>query len=374
MKKVCLSTLISIVLFAVVGMMSTVSAQCPPNEFYSPANQGEWENYNLGDFVLENGGVLPNCNQAYVTFGKLNAKKDNVIVFTIMYSGTHKNMAPLVGSGKAIDTDKYFVIMPNLLGNGISTSPSNTSGGYAMGAFPHVTVGDMVRAQHQLVTEKFGVNEVQMVTGWSMGGQQTFEWAVRYPNMVKRAVPIGASLKACPWNKILTDMVMSSLKDDPNFNDGFYTSPHVCQTGLRNLGHLFALIGASKEMYQGEHYKRMGFASQEDYMVRVWENHFVDMDPNNLITMAWAWQHADASLNTGGDLVKAQKSIKAKVWPIVYTEDMMFDESDIVEQCEYIKDCKICRIPSHWGHFATFGFFPEDAAAIEKVWSDILAL
>ena len=373
MKKVCFTTMISIVLFAIVGMVSNVSAQCPENEFYSPKNQGPSESYDLGDFVLENGAVLPHCQQAYVTFGKMNANKDNVIVFTIMYSGTHKNMAPLVGPGKAIDTDKYFVIMPDLLCNGISTSPSNTVGGYAMGAFPKVTVGDMVRAQHQLVAEKFGVKEVQMVTGWSMGGQQVFEWAVRYPNMVKRAVPIGASLKAGPWNKILTDLVMSSLQDDPFFKDGFYTSPHACQAGLRNLGRLFALIGASKEMYQGDHWKRMGFASQEDFMVRIWENHFVQMDPNNLIAMAWAWQHADASLNTGGDLVKAQKQIKAKIWPIVYTEDMMFSESDIVEQCEDIKDCKICLIPSHWGHFATFGFFPEDAEAIEKVWREILA-
>lgn len=343
------------------------------NEFYTPEVHGVWENYNLGNFELENGAVLANCNQTYVTFGKLNAKKDNVIVFTIMYSGSHMYMAPLVGPGKAIDTDKYFVIMPNLLGNGISTSPSNTTGGYAMGAFPDVTVGDMVRAQHQLVVDKFGVEEIQMITGWSMGGQQVFEWAVRYPDMVKRAAPIGASIKAGPWNKILTDLVMSSLKNDPNFNNGFYTEPHACQQGCRNLGRLFSLIGASKEMYQGEHWKRMGFTSLEDFEVRIWENHFVEMDPNNLITMAWAWQHADASLNTGGDLVAAQKAIKCKMWPIVFTDDMMFDESDIVEQCEFIKDCKICRVPTYWGHFATLGLFPEDTEAIEKIWKELLA-
>ena len=168
MKKVLLTTILSV--FFLAGIMLNCSAQNMVNEFYSPANQGVSQNYNLGNFVLENGAVLPNCNQAYITFGKLNAKKDNVIVFTIMYSGTHKNMAPLVGSGKAIDTDKYFVIMPDLLCNGISTSPSNTTGGYAMGAFPHVTVGDIVRAQHQLVAEKFGgkrsTNGYRMVNGW----------------------------------------------------------------------------------------------------------------------------------------------------------------------------------------------------------------
>jgi len=343
------------------------------NEFYSPEVHGAWEEFNLGNFELENGAVLPDCKQAYVTFGKLNPQKDNAIVFTIMFSGSHMHMTPLVGPGKAIDTDKYFVIMPDLLGNGISTAPSNTAGPYTMGAFPHVTIGDMVRAQHQLVTEKFGITEVQMVTGWSMGGQQAFEWAVRYPDMVKRCAPIGASLKAGPWNKILTDLVMNTLRNDPNFNNGFYTEPHACQAGLRNLGRLFSLIAASKEMYQGEHYKRMGFTSLEDFERRIWEGHFLPMDPNNLITMAWAWQHADASLNTGGDIVKAQKAIKAKMWPIVFTEDMMFDESDIVEQCVHIKDCKICRVPSHWGHFATLGLFPEDGVAIEKIWKELLS-
>jgi len=352
--------------------LSSVNAQIN-NEFYTPEVHGAWEEYNLGNFELENGAVLTDCKQAYVTFGKLNAQKDNVIVFTIMYSGSHMHMAPLVGPGKAIDTDKYFVIMPDLLCNGISTSPSNTSGAYSMGAFPHVTVGDMVRAQHKLVAEKFGVEEVQMVTGWSMGGQQTFEWAVRYPDMVKRAAPIGATLKAGPWNKILTDLVMNSLRRDPNFNNGFYTEPHACHQGLRDLGRLFSLIGASKEMYQGEHWKRMGFASQEDFMRRIWEQHFLPMDPNNLIAMAWAWQHADASLNTGGDLVAAQKRIEAKMWPIVFTDDMMFDASDIIEQCEHIKDCKICKVPTAWGHFATLGLFPEDTEAIEQIWKDLLS-
>jgi len=343
------------------------------NEFYSPEVHGAWQEFDLGNFTLENGATLTNAKQAYVTFGEMNAAKDNVIVFTIMYSGSHMHMTSLVGPGRAIDTDKYFVIMPDLLGNGISSSPSNTEGAYAMGAFPHVTVGDIVRAQHKLVTEKFGVKKIQMVTGWSMGGQQTWEWAVRYPDMVLRAAPIGATLKAGPWNKILTDLVMNTLKSDPNFNNGFYTEAHACQQGCRNLGRLFSLIAASKEMYQGEHWKRMGFTSLEDFERRIWENHFLPMDPNNLICMAWAWQHADASLNTGGDIKKAQKAIKAKVFPIVFTEDMMFDQSDIEEQCQYVRDCEVKLVPSHWGHFATLPFFPEDTELIESIWSELLA-
>ncbi len=367
-----MTRLISIVAFVML-MVGAGAVIAGDNEFYSPKVHGAWKEFSLGNFALENGGTLRDAKQAYVTFGKLNKAKDNAIVFTIMYSGSHMHMAPLVGPGKAIDTDKYFVIMPDLLGNGISTSPSNTKGCYGMGAFPHVTVGDIVRAQHKLVTEKFGIKKLQMVTGWSMGGQQTWEWAVRYPKMVLRAAPIGASMKAGPWNKILTDLVMKSLTSDPNFDNGFYTEPHACHQGLRNLGRLFSLIAASKEMYQGEHWKRMGFSSLEDFEVALWENHFLPMDPNNLITMAWAWQHADASLNTGGNIKKAQRAIKAKVFPIVFTEDMMFDQSDIVEQTKYIRDCTVKLVPSHWGHFATLGLFPEDGKAIEAIWRELLA-
>ncbi len=96
-----------------------------------------------------------------------------------MYSGTPKAMEIFIGEGRPLDPTKYFIILSGQFGNGFSSSPSNTPPSFNMGAFPKIMIGDDVRAQHRLVTEKFGISELQLVLGWSMGAEQTYEWAVR---------------------------------------------------------------------------------------------------------------------------------------------------------------------------------------------------
>ena len=121
------------------------------------------------------------CKLAYKTFGTLNAAKDNVIVYPTWYSGQHYDNEWLIGEGRALDPRKYFIIIPNMLGNGLSSSPSNTPEPYNGPRFPQVTACDNVRAQHRLVTEKFGIERIRLVTGWSMGALQTFHWGALYP-------------------------------------------------------------------------------------------------------------------------------------------------------------------------------------------------
>ena len=126
--------------------------------------------YDLGDFQLEEGGTIPDCQLAYATFGELNANKDNAILMTTWYSGTSKIMEQVyMGKGRAIDPDKHFIVIVNQIGNGLSTSPHNMSGPVSGPDFPHVRIGDDVRAQHQLLTEKFGLDSLALVVGGSMG-------------------------------------------------------------------------------------------------------------------------------------------------------------------------------------------------------------
>ena len=130
------------------------------------------------------------CKLAYATFGTLNAARDNAILVPTWYSGTNKIIEQVyIGKGRALDPDKYFIVVVNQIGSGLSTSPHNTPAPAGMGNFPHVRIGDDVRAQHKLVTEKFDLKSLALVVGGSMGAQQTYEWAVRYPDMVKRAAP-----------------------------------------------------------------------------------------------------------------------------------------------------------------------------------------
>lgn len=142
------------------------------NPYYSQAVHGPYETYDLGNFTLEEGGTIRGCQLAYATFGTLNAAKDNAILITTWFSGTSKIMEQVyTGPGRALDPAKYFIVIANQIGNGLSSSPHNTPFPAGMANFPKVRIGDDVRAQHRLLTEKFGITELALVTGGSMGAQ-----------------------------------------------------------------------------------------------------------------------------------------------------------------------------------------------------------
>jgi homoserine O-acetyltransferase/O-succinyltransferase len=150
--------------------------------YYNRELHGPYELFDLGDFPLEEGGMLRGCQLAYATFGELNTVKDNAILMPTWYSGTSKLLEQVyIGPGRALDPEKYFVILVNQLGSGLSTSPHNSPPPFNMARFPRVRIGDDVRAQERLVRERFGVEQLALVLGGSMGAQQTFEWAVRFP-------------------------------------------------------------------------------------------------------------------------------------------------------------------------------------------------
>ncbi len=124
--------------------------------------------HQLGDFTLQHGATLRGATLAYTTYGTLDADRSNAIVYPTWYSGRHTDNEWLIGPGMALDPGRYFIIVPNMLGNGLSSSPSNTPGAYAGPRFPNVTFYDQVRAQHDLVTS-LGIEKLALVTGWSMG-------------------------------------------------------------------------------------------------------------------------------------------------------------------------------------------------------------
>ena len=138
----------------------------------------DYETFDLGDVALQHGPTLRDAKLAYKTYGELNGEKSNAIVYPTWYSGQHPDNEWLIGPGMALDPNRYFIIIPNMLGNGLSSSPSNTPPPYDKARFPHVTTCDNVALQHRLVTEVFGIEKLALVTGWSMGAQQTFQWGV----------------------------------------------------------------------------------------------------------------------------------------------------------------------------------------------------
>ncbi|WP_341893682.1 alpha/beta fold hydrolase, partial [Variovorax sp. YR752] len=210
----------------------------------------DYEIFDLGDVALQRGATLRGAKLAYKTYGKLNADKSNVIVYPTWYSGQHYDNEWLIGSGMALDPEKYFIIVPNMLGNGLSSSPSNTPEPYNLSRFPDITLYDNVTLQHRLVTEKFGIAQVALVVGWSMGAQQTNQWGCLYPDMVKRIAPFCGSAKTAPHNIVFLEGVKAALTADVAWNGGWYTTPPT--TGLRAVGRVYAGWGLSQPFYMQE--------------------------------------------------------------------------------------------------------------------------
>lgn len=335
------------------------------NSYYSQALHGPYELHDIGNLALEEGGTIRGCKLAYATFGRLNAAKDNAILIPTWYSGTSKIIEQVyIGPGRALDPDKYFIIVVNQIGSGLSTSPQNATPPAAAAHFPRVRIGDDVRAQHKLVTEKFGLGTLALVAGGSMGAQQTYEWAVRYPEMVKRAAPIAGTARNTSHDALFTETLVDAITSDPGWQGGFYASADDVRQGLLRHAKIWAVMGWSTAFYQEERYKALGFSSVEDFIVNFMFAYFSAMDPNNLLCMAWKWQRGDVSRHTGGDLRAALGLIKAKTFVMPLSTDMFFPPADCQAEWRLIPDAEFRPIETIDGHLALFG---TDAGSLRQI-------
>ena len=136
----------------------------------------DYEMFDLGNLRLQSGATLRGAKLAYKTYGRLNPGKDNAIVFPTFFGGQHYQNEAIIGADHTLDPDRYFIIVPNMMGNGLSSSPSNTPMPYDRARFPGVSLYDNVTSQRRLVTELFGIERIALVVGWSMGAQQAYQW------------------------------------------------------------------------------------------------------------------------------------------------------------------------------------------------------
>ncbi|MRG87798.1 alpha/beta fold hydrolase [Salinibacillus xinjiangensis] len=325
------------------------------NDYYTEENHGTYEMHSIGDFELEDGGMIPNCQLAYATYGALNDAKDNVILIPTWFSGTNIAYDPYIGEERALDPEKYFIIIINQIGNGLSSSPHNSPTPVDMANFPNVRISDDVRAQHQLLTEKFSIEEIALVVGGSMGAQQTYEWAVRYPDMVKRAAPIAGTAKNTDHDFIFTSTLMEAITSDPGWNGGNYQSCEEVADGLKRHANIWAVMGLSTEFYKQKKWDLFEVNSLDEFINGFLQPLFQAMDPNALLTMAWKWQRGDVSRMTNGNLEEALGRIKAKMFVMPIDEDMFFPVRDCEAEQKLIPNSELRVIHSICGHFGLFG-------------------
>jgi homoserine O-acetyltransferase len=341
--------------------------------YYSSDTHGPFETFNLGDFNLEGGGKIRGLELAFSTHGTLAPDKSNAILFPSWYSGTSKILEQAyVGPGRALDPSQYFIILVNQIGNGLSSSPDHEPSPFNAARFPAVSIADDVRAQHKLITEKFGIDQLALVLGGSMGAQQTFEWAVRFPDIVKRAAPIAGTAKATAHNQFLVQTFIDVLTADPAFDDGWYKDGAV-HRGLRQHAHVFAASGFTQDFFNTSAWLDLGFSNIDDFIIGFVENHFLPQDPNNLLLLLRKWKNGDVSRTTGGDLAAALSRIKAKTFVIAIDEDGFFPLKDIENQQKLVPGSELKRVSSIWGHLGLFGIDAAYNKTIDKYLKELLA-
>ncbi|MCH7843535.1 MAG: alpha/beta fold hydrolase [Chloroflexi bacterium] len=337
-------------------------------------NTADYEIFEAGDLELQSGEVLHGAKLAYKTHGRLNANKDNVVVFPTFFGGQHTQNEGMIGDGRALDPNRYFIIVPDMFGNGVSTSPSNAAPPDNRARFPGVSLYDNVTCQHRLVTEVFGIEKIALVTGWSMGAQQTYQWGSLYPEMVERIVPVCGSAKTSRHNFVFLEGVKAAITADSDWAGGSYENPPL--RGLRAMGRVYAGWAVSQAFYREEVYLKLGYASLEDYLVEFWEARRTSADANDLLLMIYTWQNADISDNHlyGGDFRKALGAIKARAIVMPGRTDLYFPPEDNEIEVAQMPNAELRPIESIWGHLAGGpGFNPEDSKFVDDALKEILA-
>lgn len=331
----------------------------------------EHEIYSIPGFTTQSGYTL-DVNLAYATHGKLNSTADNVIVIPSFYGGRHPQAEYMLADGRVIDPARHFVILVNMLGNGLSTSPSNTPAPYGGGGFPLTTLYDNVICQHRLVTEHLGVKAIKLVTGFSMGAQQTYQWGALFPEMVESIAPICGSARISPHNYVFIDSAVGALKLDPAFQDGWYSEPPIA--GLMAFGHVYAGWLFSQDFYRERLYEQLGLASPAD-VVKFTQGYFLANDANDLIAMAKTWMAGDISDNEifNGDFDAALAAISCKAIVMPGDTDLYFRVPDNAYEVARMPNATLKPIPSKWGHGAGFGIDPADNAFIDQHLAELLA-
>tara|TARA_B110000438_G_scaffold282304_1_gene309233 strand:- start:748 stop:1758 length:1011 start_codon:yes stop_codon:yes gene_type:complete len=310
----------------------------------------DYEQFNLGDVTLLSGVILPSAKIAYKTYGSLNASGDNVILLPTFYTGTHKRNEGFFGCGRAIDPNKHFIVSVNMFGNGLSSSPSNTSAPYDGPRFPLITLWDNISSQHKLLTEHLKVKRLALVAGWSMAGCQAYQWAAQFPDIVNAILPFCSSAKTSPHNFVFLEGVKAALCADQKWKEGNYVSPPV--NGLKAFARIYAGWAFSQTFYREKFYKKLGFNTIEDLLVN-WENdHIENWDANNLLAKLATWQVNDISVGPHykNDIKKALQSIRAQTILIPCTQDLYFRPEDNVFEAQHIPNVEIRPYDSPWGH------------------------
>lgn len=312
----------------------------------------DYQTYQIENLTLQRGMTLPRAHIAYQTYGKLNDDKSNAILYPTSYGAQHFDTEWLIGPGKVLDPDQWFIIIPNMFTNGLSTSPSNMTAPFGADQYPAFTHWDNVHAQRQLLSDVFGIEKLALIYGWSMGAQQALHWGSLFPDQVERICAVCGSARTSVHNNVFLQGVRSALTCDPNWRGNHFAAHPV--RGLRAMGRIYAGWALSQAFYREKLYEQVGFSSLEDFLVRSWEANFLRRDAHDLLASMDTWLTSDISDNDvhQGDLSRALGAITARSIIMPSRTDLYFTPQDSEIETAQMPNARFQPIESIWGHRA----------------------
>jgi homoserine O-acetyltransferase len=331
-------------------------------------------------FQLESGYTLESVTLAYKTYGTLNKALDNAVFVCHALSGSahlafesdeeSKKVGwwnDMVGPGKGIDTNKFFVICSNTLGSCLgSTGPHSinpkTNSPYGL-SFPIITIKDMVNAQKKLC-DQLGINQLKAVIGPSMGGMQALQWAISYPDYVEQCALIATASKLSPQAMAFSAVGRHSITADPNWKTGQYDKDTVPETGLgiaRMIGHITYLSEESMNKKFGRKLQEKNdynYSFDTEFQIESYLKHQGDkfvkqFDANSYLYLSKAVSYFDLD-KSYGSLEKALENISADVLILSISSDWLYPTEQSKDIAHILmkqnKQISFCEIDSDYGH------------------------
>lgn len=284
---------------------------------YSQNTDKKQQFASIGEFTLENGQHIDDCKIGYRTFGKLNATRTNAVIYPTS-GGITTYMMQLFGIGAEVDTARFYLVMVDALGNGVSSSPSNSSSQPKI-LFPQFTIRDMVNAQYKMLTDKMDIHHLAAIVGGSMGGLQALQWAVSYPDFMDKVVAIEASPKLSTYDLLWMHTYMEAVKNDTAYHSGNYSVNPATPLAVLITQLLLTTPSSLNNSVPVDSFPK--------WLAMFEKTNAFTIDCNNFLWQTKAVMTHDITVNVGGSLENTAKKIKAKMLIIANKQDHLINQT-----------------------------------------------
>jgi homoserine acetyltransferase len=324
----------------------------------STQSNHDYQEYDLHQFTFQNGTTLPLVRLAYQEY---NPHAQKIALIPTCFRGRIQSTLTF-GNGAFQD---YRIIVVALFGNGESSSPSNTPG------FPEtIDYRDCVRAQYSLITKHLNIASVDVMLGFSMGGQCTYYWTAMYPKFVRNAIIVCSSARTSLHNYQFLEGPKTALKNSSDYSaNNCHAKTARAPQGLNAFGKAYSAWLTSAEWFEQERFKDLGYKSLQDWDKAVTSTNYKSWDPDDLLAKVQMWQNSDLSVcypDCNGSLEDALARIQARVLLLPCQTDQYFRWEASEREHRWLQNATLEIIPSVWGHLAGAGSNQQDVGWMDK--------